>query len=358
MIINSLKEVAMLPSPALGLLPAIHDAEVEDVPVVDGAAALPQAGGAKGRVFKNQMPTPIVLPATGKWPARKMQQGDIFGSDGRLYYQVRNKAGTTSFYPESFERTVYNFSFTGTTFPIGNTFELDRLFYFRLFGNNTSAVWSVIFEIGMRSNSTAPAFELTMNAVLTSGSKTVQITDPQLGEVAYRMVVTGTGIPVGLDGTTYVRSIDLAAKTLVLSRAATASGTRALTFRAPVGPNIESFTWLPPMLEEQIHLTEMKSMNALGIWLKNWGEKERTLPDGTTIADPYRNDLGFEGYAKVYDKAVAAPLDSLPEGYEFMLRVRIGQFDVEDNVADPKGCAAYVVRAGDDPEDGEGAGLN
>jgi len=101
----------------------------------------------------------------------------------------------------------------------------------------------------------------------------------------------------------------------------------------------------------------MKSMNALGIWLKNWGDKERRLPDGTTISDPYRNDLGFEGYAKIYDKSVAVPLDSLPEGYEFMLRVRIGQFDVED-VSDPKGFAAYVVRAGDDPEDGEGAGMN
>jgi hypothetical protein len=32
------------------------------------------------------------------------------------------------------------------------------------------------------------------------------------------------------------------------------------------------------------------------------------------------------------------------------MRVRLGQFDTENNVADPKGYAAYVVRGKEDRE--------
>jgi len=351
MIISSMKSIESVPTPALGLLPAIHDAEVEDVPMVEGLPVLPLAEACKGRVFRNQTPKAITLPPTSKWPARSLEAGGVFGSDGRLFYKVRQKPGTTSYYPESFERTLYNFSFSPQSLSAGTEFELSRLFYFRLIGNTSSAVWSVIFEIGVRTNQTTPTLQLTMEGDLASDSPNVSIYDPQLGSLFYRMVASGSGIPGGLDGTTYIKSIDLASNTLVLSRPATETGWQTLTFTAPVGPNLGDFLWLPPLLEQEVLLTEMKTISPMGIWIKNWGDKNVLGPDGNTAPDPYRNDLGYQGFAKLFDKAPPVPLDSLPTDRDFLLRVRIGQFDTENSVTDPKGYAAYMVRAIDDEED-------
>ena len=351
MIISSMKSIESVPAPALGLLPAIHDAEVEDVPLVGGLPALPLAEACKGRVFRNQTVKAIALPPTSKWPARSLEAGGVFGSDGRLFYKVRQKPGTTSYYPESFERTLYNFSFSPQSFSAGTEFDLSRLFYFRLIGNTSSAVWSVIFEIGVRTNQTTPTLQLTMPGTLTSGSANVAISNPQLGSLFYRMVVAGTGISTGLDGTTYIKSIDLATSTLVLSRPATQSGAKTLTFTAPVGPNLGDFLWLPPLLEQEVLLTEMKTISPMGIWIKNWGDNMVLGPDGNSTPDPYRNDLGYQGFAKLFDKSSPVPLDSLPTDRDFLLRVRIGQFDTENSVTDPKGYAAYMVRAIDDEED-------
>ena len=351
MIISSMKSIESLPAPALGLLPAIHDAEVENTPLVDGLPVLPLAENCKGRVFRNQTAKAITLPQTSKWPARSLEAGAVFGSDGRLFYKVRQKPGTTSYYPESFEREIYNFSFSPQDFSVGSEFELSRLFYFRLMANTTSAVWSVIFEVGVRTNQATPTLQFTMQGTLSNGSANVSISDPQLGSLFYRMVVTGDGIPGGLDGTTYIKSIDLSTSTLVLSGPATQSGAKTLSFTAPVGPNLGDFIWLPPLLEQEVLLTEMKTINPLGIWIKNWGDKDVQGPDGGSSPDPYRNDLGYQGFAKLFDKAVPIPIDRLPPARDFLLRVRIGQFDTENSVADPRGYAAYMVRAIDDEED-------
>ena len=351
MIISSMKSIESVPTPALGLLPAIHDAEVEDIPMVDGLPVLPLAESCRGRVFRNQTPKAIILPQTSKWPARSLEVGGVFGSDGRLFYKVRHKPGTTSYYPESFERTLYTLSFSSQSFSVGAEFELSRLFYFRLISNNSSAVWSVIFDVGVRTNQVTPTLQLTMQGALTSGSANVSISDPRLGNLFYRMVVTGNGIPSGLDGATYIKSINLTTSTLVLSRPATQSGEKALTFTAPVGPNLGDFIWLPPLLEQEVLLTGMKVSNPIGIWIKNWGDKNVQGPDGSSAPDPYRNDLGYQGFAKLFNNVAPVPLDSLPTERDFLLRVRIGQFDTENSVADPKGYAAYMVRAIDDEED-------
>jgi hypothetical protein len=440
MIIDSLKEISAVPTPALGLLPAIHDAEVDKISNIHGAflaAALageinkgtiatavankmdivvtgvalgslvisatssrvggvsvvseqsggvalrqiskitiqgvpsegdlytvliggnsysvtaeefifPEASLSKNMVFLNDTVHPVVLPSTDKWPARNLSPGEICGSDGRLFYKVTNKAGTTSYYPSHFERGIYTFSFNKETFPIGETFSFERFFYFRLIGNNCTTVWSVIFEIGERIYQTAPTVSHAVVAVLTSGQKTIQVSVLDAQKLSYMVVVTGNGIPGGLGGTTYVESIDSLTGIVTLTQAATLTGTQNLIFKTPIGPNLASWRWLPPLLEQEIVMTDVKSMNPLGIWIKNWGEKQKQLPDGSIILDPYRNDYGFEGYAKLFSGAQPVRMESLPSSAEFLLRLRIGQFDTENGVPDPIGYAAYLVRSDDE----------
>lgn len=436
MIIDNLKEISAVPTPALGLLPAIHDAEVDNVsdkyaenlvieignainkgalatavwagrdltvtgvavgvmpitgtssrsgglnvvslqtgdstlkqiskitivgvPVVGelysigivgdtysvtaGSFVFPPAGPAKNRVFLNDTFESIVLPSAEKWPARNLAASEICGSDGRLFYQVVNKAGTTSYYPSHFERRIYTFSFNKETFPVGDTFSFERFFYFRLIGNNSTAVWSVIFEVGERVYQTTPATSVTINSTLISGQKAIQVSVSDAKKLSYMLTVTGTGIP-SLDVVTYVEDINVLTGVVRLTQEATVSGTQSLTFTSPVGPNLAVWRWLPPLLEQEIVMTDVKSMNPIGIWIKNWGEKSKQMPDGTYVPDPNRNDYGFEGYAKLFTGAYVVRPESLPSSPEFLLRLRIGQFDTENGVPDPKGYAAYLIRA-------------
>ncbi len=312
--------------------------------VTVGTPRLPIAGEVKGSVFINDMDSAVVLPATEKWPARDLGIGEVFGSDGRLFYQVTNKQGTTSYYPSHFERMIYTFSFSPKTFPLGSIFDFERYFYFRLIGNNTTAVWSVIFEVGERVYQTTPslAYQITVN--LTSQSKEVVVPSSEISKLSYLMLVSGDGVPSGgLDGDTYIESIS--GNKIKLTRPATYTGSKLINFSIPVGPNLAEWKWRPPLLEQEIVMTDMKSMNNLGIWIKNWGEKKRLFPDGSFNDDPYRNDYGYEGYAKLFSQSYPVRPESLPTTSEFLIRLRIGQFDTENTVSNPSGYAAYVIRA-------------
>jgi hypothetical protein len=152
------------------------------------------------------------------------------------------------------------------------------------------------------------------------------------------MLVTGNGIRNDFQDT-YISEIDVANGTVLLSRSVVQSGVKTLTFSASPGPNIGIIKWLPPLLEQQIYMTDLKSENGLGVMIKN--NKE---------IGPDTNALGYSGRKYLYDTAMVVPMESLPTRTTFLLRLRLGQFDTENNVSDPKGYAAYVVRGKEDRE--------
>ncbi|NBQ48028.1 MAG: hypothetical protein EBU33_06200, partial [Sphingobacteriia bacterium] len=335
MIITTLNSLDSLPQPALGLLPAIHDVDVENVPLVATKPVLPVASVATGRVFVNQTSEKIILPSYGKWPVRNLAPGELFGSDGRLFYKMKKRLGTTSFYPDSFERNIYNFTFTGKSFPIGESFEFKRNFFFRLFANTTIAVWNVIIEIGMRVDDVLPSYSTTINSTLVSGSSILTVPLADIGKIRERSLVSGVGIPSGLDGVPAVLALDAATGSVVLSHNVTVSGVNAITFTAPVGSNLGDYVWLPALLEEEVVLTEMKTMNPFGIVLKRWAAK-----DGVTS----RNNEGYEAFSLSYNRSINCKIESLPTGDNFVLRVRLGYFDTQNSVSDPRGYVAYLIK--------------
>jgi len=248
MMINSL-QIATLPTPALGLLPAVHDATVTDATLPLGTAA-----ESVGNVYKNAGSDYITLPAWGRWPAQQIAPDRHFASDGRLFYPVRRRLhpqdGETSWYPEMFERVLYTMHFTPQQFTIGSSRALRIQFDFRLIANTSNAVWSVFFEIGRRISQESPA---------------------------------------------------------------------------PIGPNLEDYLWLPPLLEQQVVLTDVECSHQLGVVINNTKD-------------------GYTGSRLLYDKAEAVDPESLPPSYDFSLRVRIGCFDTQNSVFDPKGFAAYTAK--------------
>jgi hypothetical protein len=243
MFITSLKAVDALPSPPLGLLPAVHDAEVE---VISGTFTPPAPGTATGQVFQNGTGTIIDLPELAGWPAARIKPGAFFACDGRCFYEVVRHAGGPSFYPAHFERTLFTVHVTPQILPLGGTLRLERFFSFRLFNNITNAVWRVIWEIGVR------------------------------------------------------------------------------TSVAAVGPNLEGFNWLQPAVDQEIVLTDVESRHGLGLVIQNTSN-------------------GYQGVQLLYDRTLGAPEGSMPTAADFALRCRLGLFDTEDSVADPRGYAGYTA---------------
>ena len=248
MIIKGIEEIASLPAPALGLLPAVHDATVTDYTLAYGTALPPLAAG---QVLLNNTGGTVTLPGFSSWPPQKLPMGSFAGCDGRFWFPVRRYKATNSYYPQTFERTLYTLAFTANSLPVGGTFTLRRLLMVRLLSNNTDAVWNWVWEIGMREAQTAPA---------------------------------------------------------------------------PVGPNLNTYVWRTPLIDQQLHVTDVVSTHDMGVQLR------RSL-DGTTEV--------WSGKVSRYEKAIGALSDQLPTGSDFVLRLRLSCFDTQNDVEAPRGFAAY-----------------
>jgi hypothetical protein len=245
MIIDSIEKIASLPSPALGFLPAVHDAVVDEY----SGGALPEVGA--GKVIVNQSSGAVTLPAFASWPPQKLAVGEFAGSDGRLWYPVRRYKATNSYYPAAFERVLYSIAFTPESFPLGTVRYISRMIEVRLLNNNTNAVWNFVWEVGMKQDQSSPA---------------------------------------------------------------------------PTGPNLDGYVWRTPLIDQQLHLTEVSSKHNMGVQLR------RVVRDG---------EDKFVGDVALYNRVVGALDEQLPTGNNFVLRLRLSCFDTQNDVPEPRGFVAY-----------------
>jgi hypothetical protein len=250
--------ITTLPSPAMGLLPAVHDASVD---AFESTLPDPETGEPVANTLPPPAPGMVLLvnggttslPAYGSWPAQRAQSGQFVASDGRFWFRVRRYNQTNSFYPEVFERTLYSFAFTAVSLPLRQRWSLSRDFDFRLFSNNTDAVWNVVWEVGDRYAETSPA---------------------------------------------------------------------------PIGPNLDGYNWRTPLIDQQVHITDVVGRHRFEISLyRDVG------PDGEF----------WTGTAARYGKTLAAQSPQLPLSNDFVLRLRLSCFDIENNVPDPRGFIAYFA---------------
>lgn len=255
---GGISKVDSLPSPALGLLPAVHDATVTDFSGIatdpaTGATSPSQLPAAERNSVLRITEAAVSLPAFGSWPAQRALPGQYAASDGRLWYRVRRYKQTNSFYPEAFERTLYTFAFTPVSLPLRERWSFLRDFDFRMFSNNTDAVWNVVWEIGDRSAELEPS---------------------------------------------------------------------------PIGPNLQGYTWRTPLIDEQIHITDVVARHRFEVALYR---------DVGTSGEYWTGAVGR------YGKIVATAAEALPLTTEFVLRVRLSCFDTENDVLDPRGFVAYYA---------------
>ena len=322
MFLDSVSSIPQLPQPALGLLPAVHDATVVEV------SELPTSD-LEGNVWKAT--AAITLPAWGRWPARQIAVGEHFAHDSRLFYKVRQRLVATgvqcAITRASTTATVVSSSVHGLT--TGDSVVIYGASQSDYNGTFTATVTSTTgFTYTVSGSPATPA-----TASSSVGGPYVRPKETSWYPDAFeRTLYTMHFSPKQLIlGANYrlARQFDfrLIANTTnaVWSVVAEIGQRTTQTTPAPIGPNLLDYEWREPLLEQQVVLTDVMCSHQLGVQIWN-------LLDGYTAT------------RLLYDTTLACSEASLPTTSDFALRVRLSCFDTQNSITDPKGYAAYVAK--------------
>jgi hypothetical protein len=322
MFLDSVSSIPQLPQPALGLLPAVHDATVVE------AAELPTTS-LTGNVWKAT--GALTLPAYNRWPARQVAIGEHFAHDGRLFYKVRQRL-----IPAGIECGI-TLDGTTATAVADSAHGLTTGDSVTVYGA-TQAAYNGTFEALVLSDT---EFEYTV-----SGSPASPATASSSAGGPYVRPKETSWYPDAFERTLY--TIHFSPKQLVLGAnyrferqfdfRLIANSTNAVwsvvceigqrttqTSPGPIGPNLMDYEWREPLLEQQVVITDVMCSHQLGVQIWN-------LIDGYT------------GKRLLYDTTLGCTDASLPTAYDFALRVRLSCFDTQNSVTDPKGYVAYVAK--------------
>lgn len=166
-----------LPRPP-GLLPAVHDATVDDL----NALPLPVASAQTGKVFRNNTTGAIVLPgALGRRSSAVPKHG-YFASDGRALYRVSRGTNvssivtaegeaivtadgepisaaiyTNSFFPLEFDRELFMVHISEQMLRAGQAFSFEGTLSLALLKANTRGQVLLLVEVGVAPGDTVPA---------------------------------------------------------------------------------------------------------------------------------------------------------------------------------------------------------
>lgn len=340
-ITGGLTKIDQLPQPSMGLLPAVHSTQATEISVVDGAVSLPTVTAAAGILYKNATGLELNLPAQGGFPIRSISPNEYFSSNGVAFYKLRNKPGLTRQVI-----SVVNGVFTMLEphqFTNGETVKLYGFVNPTATINGVSSSFSdtgVTFRI---AESSGNSFKITteqgvaLNDAATGGNTGGWIHTQQSSSyypaaferTIYTFPFTLQSLPVGerfsLSRVFSFRSI--AAKSACVWSVIMEFGERVDDV-APgsVGPNLKAYNYLPPAVDQQVVITDVTTDHALGIGFQRTAD-------------------GISGYRSLYSRSPNLIPGTTPTAKDFTLRVRVGQFDIENQIADPSGYVAYSVAA-------------
>ena len=136
-------KAAALPRPG-GLLPAVHDATVENLTL-----PLPTAGAPyTGNIYLNASGADVTLPGGMGRRGSTLKAGGHVACDGRLWYRVAREGTSTSYHPTDFDRELLMLDVNAAMMPVGSIFTLQLDFAAQILLSETRAQWVLIAEIG------------------------------------------------------------------------------------------------------------------------------------------------------------------------------------------------------------------
>lgn len=333
MLITDLSKLGQLPSPSLGLLNAVHTAETLPASTILTDGSLPATPPAANVVYRNDTAQVITLPAAGNYPSRPLYPGEYAATNSWLYYKVINK--------KSNSRAVFNVSggvFTAVNLEYGiSNGQLARMAGF------TNPVG---FENGSDytiTNIDGNTFQImdSQGVVIQSASadvagwihtyQTNSYYPAHFERIAYSASFTPQSLKVG-NAFTLSRSFTfraVAANTAAVWNVIFEFGRRVnKSTPAPIGPNLQQYEFLPPAIDQQVIMTDLTTTHNFGITFKKTGIPGEGFLQGSRL---------------IYSSATKLIPGTTPYEDDFILRVRLGNFDVQDDVTDLSGYVGYVI---------------
>lgn len=145
------KDATKLPR-ANGLLPAIHDATIDNI-----ILPLPAASTQAGNVFVNNTTDPVLVPGGLGRRGSHLEPGGYIGSDGRIWYRLTRDGETNSFYPTDFEREFFMLPANEQMLRAGKKFTLSFKLGLQTFKATTRAQFILVIEAGSAPGQTTPS---------------------------------------------------------------------------------------------------------------------------------------------------------------------------------------------------------
>lgn len=334
---GGLTKIDQLPQPAMGLLPAVHSTQAVQISLT----TLPDVMAASGLLYKNATGSTLSLPAQGGFPARSIHPNEFFSSNGVAFYKLRNKTSLTR-QILSVENGVFTMD-KPHQFVDGETVACYGFLNASATVNGSATNFSdsgVLYRIAESSGNT---FKITTDSgdlledASTGGNTGGWIHTQQSSSyypaaferTIYTFPFTLQSLPIGesftLSRIFSFRSIS--AKSACVWSVIMEFGERVDdTTPGSVGPNLKSYNYLPPAIDQQVVITDVTTDHALGISF-------------TRTVD------GISGSRSLYSRSPNLIPGTTPISGDFTLRVRLCQFDIEDQIADPSGYVAYSVTA-------------
>ena len=131
-----------LASRAPYMLPAVHAANV-------GAVwALPLPSPAAGQVWQNNTGSILTVPGGGMIRGGTVPAGGLIASDGRILYRANQAGNTISYFPATFERTLWNLYINEKMLGVGKTLKVEFGVSTQLVKATSQAQWMLVIEKG------------------------------------------------------------------------------------------------------------------------------------------------------------------------------------------------------------------
>ena len=322
-----------------GLLPAIHDATVEDLPV-----PVPTAGPTyANKVYQNNTGSDVVIPSGRGHRSLTAKDGDYVGCDGRLWYPVSKygyhaDVNFTTEVSSSTSLITFDSSATRNDYlPLGAVVQLETTGTLPA-GLSTSTDYII----------DTPDFDAGTFTLKDSNGDTVVFSDDGSGTHNVAVIVETSYYPRHYERTLfefYVNDNQLRAKKTLdcnfsLEAAIRESDIKAYwwlmvevgeavedTTPSTIGPNLDDIQYRGvPLFEQRIVLMPTSTIHRFGAKIK------RTIQDAVDT---------FVAEKRLYGSLSGGCVP--PRTANFAIRARLGRFDTEDGESDPRG---FVVIKG------------
>jgi hypothetical protein len=149
---------AKLPARAPYMLPAVHDATLDNLP-----DPLPTAASNGGKVYQNVSGSAVLIPGGGGLRGKYVADDGFVACDGRALYVASRSGSTNSYYPAAFERELFRMAIDEKQLVVGRTLEIPFAVQVQLARARRNedlfcqAQWVLVMELGTYPADSSPS---------------------------------------------------------------------------------------------------------------------------------------------------------------------------------------------------------